>query len=143
MGRSDASNSMRDAVSFFPGSWRKLPGGSAVLLAQQCDHCGTLYFPAVPVCAQCHLRKFSAIELSPRATLYSYSTIHVERQGFSCPYTVGFADFPEGVRVFGQVACDDVETLAPDMPVSLEIRTLFVRDGTTPVVGHVFVPHRE
>lgn len=82
--------------------WLESDGG-LVLVGGHCAGCGRKFFPEKRHCPGCGADTISAVELSRRGLLYSYSTIHAAPRGFRVPYTVGFVDLEDGVRVFGQI----------------------------------------
>jgi uncharacterized OB-fold protein len=61
-------------------------------------------FPQAIACDECgSMEGLVPTRLSNVGTLYSFSEIHVAPAGFMTPYVIGYVDFPEGVRVLGQV----------------------------------------
>jgi uncharacterized OB-fold protein len=72
------------------------------LLASRNMQTGEVHFPvfrSVSPLAADH----ETIALSERGTLYSYSIIHPSPKTGAVPFAIGYADFPEGVRVFGRI----------------------------------------
>jgi uncharacterized OB-fold protein len=57
------------------------------------------------------------MSFGPRGTLYSYSTVHISASR-KVPYTIGYVDFDNGVRVLAQIDADP-STLACDLPVEV------------------------
>jgi len=55
------------------------------------------------ICPSCWT-KLNQIKLSRTGKLYSYSFIHVGQRGIKSPYAIGYVDFPEEVRIYGQLA---------------------------------------
>jgi acetyl-CoA acetyltransferase/uncharacterized OB-fold protein len=116
------------------GAWTRTDAG-AELTASFCRSCGWYQFPPTALCPRC-LGKSERLPLSPRAELHAFSIIRASRNGYPDPYAVGFADFPEGVRVFGQV-------LLSDGPPALggEVRVVAAplrMDGETEVWSYAF-----
>ena len=56
----------------------------------------------------------------PDATLYSYSTVHVSATR-EVPYTIGYIDFPSGLRAFAHVRAAQ-DALRCDLPVTLRAK---------------------
>jgi hypothetical protein len=83
--------------------------GDTYLLCGQSED-GVMHFPAGP--------HASAIEVGPRGMLYSHSTVHVSASR-ETPYTIGYVDFPNGLRVLASVRGADAG-LGCDVPVRLE-----------------------
>lgn len=59
-------------------------------------------FPRIPATSPASER-FEPIELSPEATLYSFTVIHPNPKTGLKPFTLVYADFPEDTRVFGKL----------------------------------------
>ena len=123
--------------------WRENADGHVELVAARCAACGTLHLPRVPVCACCGEEEFQAIPLASEGTLYAYTIVRTPPPGYAGEYAVGYVDFPEGVRVFGQVKLMSEKPLNSGMPVALEKAMLFKRADGTPVVSYRFVPTSE
>ena len=95
------------------------------LIGGQCTDCGRRFFPSKQHCPGCGGAEVKPAELSRHGRLYSYSTIHTAPRGFTVPYTVGFVDLNDDVRVFGQIEGGDagLELDASMEPVLGVIRT--------------------
>ena len=83
--------------------WRVSQSGRVELIAQSCSNCGTHYLPKVMTCVRCGGQSFTPSILSSKGYLYTYSIIHGSGGVSPETYAVGYVDFPEGVRVFGQI----------------------------------------
>ena len=57
------------------------------------------------------------VEVGPTGLLYSHSTVHVSAAR-ATPYTIGYVDFPNGLRVLASVRGADA-SLGCDVPVRL------------------------
>ena len=80
-------------------------------LAVKCSSCGGFQEEARTVCSRCGgVDTFEAARLSRRATLYSVTRIWRSVFGSTEPYSVGFVDFPEGVRLVGRLAPAEGDT---------------------------------
>jgi uncharacterized OB-fold protein len=77
-------------------------GAESRLVASRDRRTGEVHFPVFrdvsPLAAD-----HETIALSERAALYSYSIIHPSPKTGAAPFAIGYADFPEGVRVFGRI----------------------------------------
>jgi len=65
-------------VSLAPNAWTEpfwAAAGRHQLVAQRCLNCGTVRQPPGPFCPQCRTQPSEWMELSGRATLYSYTVI--------------------------------------------------------------------
>lgn len=67
-------------------------GNTYLLCAQRED--GTQHFP-------CN-EQAACVEVGPEGLLYSHSTVHVSSSR-ETPYTIGYVDFPSGLRVLASV----------------------------------------
>lgn len=70
---------------------------------------GVVHFPAG--------QHETTVEVGPRGLLYSHSTVHVSASR-ETPYTIGYVDFPNGLRVLASVR-DAAADLGCDVPVRL------------------------
>jgi hypothetical protein len=120
--------------------WRETADGRIELMAARCRACGTHHLPRVPVCASCSAEDLEAVPLGGAGRLYAYTIIRIPPPGYAGEYAVGYVDFPEGVRVFGQIRLDPDTQLASDVPVTIEKAVLFHRPDGAPVAGYRFVP---
>lgn len=92
--------------------------GAVFLIGSESAGSGVRTFPAKPVCPVTGDRDMREFLFGPSGRLYSFSQIHVSANR-PTPYTIGYVDFPEGVRVLAQVRGADPETLVCDCPVEL------------------------
>ncbi|MGO3843923.1 MAG: Zn-ribbon domain-containing OB-fold protein [Alcaligenes pakistanensis] len=91
--------------------------GAVLLRGSESRSSGSKAFPVREVCMESGARDMQEMFFGPFGTLYSFSTIHVSAAR-ATPYTLGYVDFPNGVRVLAHVRCEDVSALYCDMPVS-------------------------
>mgnify|MGYP001216912376 CR=1 FL=1 len=113
--------------------------GGAKLVGALCGDCGARVFPPVRVCPECMSENVSETELSDKGTLYTWSVVHVAPKNWKVPYTAGYVDLPEGVRVFAHIVDTDPDKLEMDMPVQLTTAVLG-EDQTGPVESYAFTP---
>jgi uncharacterized OB-fold protein len=113
------------------GYWAALKNHE--LRLQRCNECGTLRYPASPVCYQCMSTAEATWEkLSGRGTLTSW--IVVERAtgnpawSEDVPYVVAYVDLDEGPRLTTNIVEADPYALAAGMRVEV------VFDDVTPEV---------
>jgi len=71
----------------------------------RCTSCGAASLPPRGVCPDCGSTALRIAPLSPRATVTSFTEIHVSTPRFAdeTPYTVVVAAFDEGVSLTGQL----------------------------------------
>lgn len=99
-----SSTDRPDNALFFPEDRPWVEHGDHVrLLASRCRSCGQTAFPPKAFCHACGSEDLERFELSEEGVLYTYSEVHAAPRIFKTPYLVGYVDFPEGVRVFGQI----------------------------------------
>ncbi len=107
---------IRDIASDQPSQF-VVQDGAVLLRGSQSRSSGSKAFPVREVCMETGARDMQDLFFGPVGTLYSFSTIHVSASR-PTPYTLGYVDFPNGVRVLAHVRCDDVSALYCDMPVT-------------------------
>ncbi|MBB3177978.1 Zn-ribbon domain-containing OB-fold protein [Variovorax sp. Sphag1AA] len=78
---------------------------------------GSRAFPQRAVCLESGARDMEPMTFGPRGILYSYATVHVSSTR-PTPYTIGYVDFENGVRVLASVEAAP-EALGCDIPVEL------------------------
>ena len=93
------------------------------LLVKRCADCGEAHFYPRPFCPRCWSENVKWEDASGHATLYTWSTVHVndlppfhER----VPYVAAIVELSEGPRMMTNVVDCDAEELAVGM--SLEVR---------------------
>ena len=113
--------------------------GAPCLVGSRCGDCGTTAFPPVPVCSECMSENVADTDLATAGTLYSWSVVHVAPRGWNVPYTAGYVDLADNVRVFAHIVGADAESLSMDMPVVLTTAVLGEQDDG-PVESYAFMP---
>ena len=124
---------------FFPADkpWEE-SNGKTYLRAMNCTNCGTKAFPIRSICSHCNEQDgLEIITLGTRATLYTFSEVHVAPKDFMTPYVIGFVDFDEGVRVVGQIE-GTAETLTPEQKVETTTGLIKKRSDGTTVISYKF-----
>ena len=109
------------------------------LLGHKCKSCGRLYFPKVQFCFECFSKDLEEIALSRRGKLYTFTTCYYPSQYFPAPYTIGFVDLPEGVRVFAPLIPVENKPFQLGMDMEVVIGELW-REGDKQVIGYKFKP---
>ena len=126
------------------------PSDDPRLIATKCKSCGYCAFPKNFTCGNpsCKNKDVEDILLSKRGKLWSWSTQYYKPPPpFMAPepyipFTVGLAEFPEGIKVLGMMTgCDDPDTdLKIDMAVEVVSEKLFVDEDGNDVIGWKFRP---
>jgi hypothetical protein len=130
---------------FFPGEgyWNKEADGLH-LISSRCSQCRRDYFPPREVCPQCFPEgfehKMEKSKLSSRGKLYTYSIVQVAPKRFLPPYALGYVDFPEGVRVLGQLTTTDPSKIQIGMTVQAELGRIAVDEQGNEVMSYRFRP---
>lgn len=109
-------------TSFRPGELEVNPDGTGNLLGSRCRSCEAHFFPTREVCSRCLSHDLETVRFSTVGTLYTFTVVHQSIPAFEVPYVLGYVDFPEGVRILGQIGgCepDDIE-IGMELRLSLE-----------------------
>ena len=77
------------------------------LRAGRCPACGAVFCPERLVCDGCGHRGLEEILLAPRATIYTFTTVHQSTPELVTPYHLAYVDFDEQVRVMLPVAGEE------------------------------------
>lgn len=88
-----------EPVWALPGSIRDGSDGKPRLVGGQCNSCSLKLYPRAAVCPQCWSTEIAAVELSRTGTLYTCTTVYAGRPGWQTPYSIGYIDLDDGVRV--------------------------------------------
>ena len=110
-----------------------------LLLASKCKSCGSLYFPQRDHCLTCYSDKLETLKLSSTGVLYTYTVVYMPAEHYSPPYAIGWVEFPEGVRVFGQIRRYDRAKLRVGMTMKAVADVLWT-EGDKEIVAFVFEP---
>jgi len=128
------------AVSFRPGELEVRPDGTGNLLGSRCRKCGAHFFPIREACSGCLSTDLETIRFSTEGTLYTYSVVRQSTPAFEVPYILAYVDFPEGVRIMGQVSGCEPEDMAIGMPMTLVLEPFGEDDEGNPLTGYRFRP---
>ncbi len=101
--------------------------GEHRLVGSRCKSCGILFFPARPMCPECHGNDMEADELSGKGKLAAYSIIYIAptamiQAGYDRknPYCAAVVNLEEGPSICAQLLGADVahpETIKIGTPV--------------------------
>lgn len=130
---------IKDGLFTFPSSPEEKPQ----LLASDCPSCGEIIFPRHEMCPNCQERNLKDIKLSRKGSIYNYTTI-MQRPASHyrgpVPYSFGWVELPEGVRVETLYTGCDFEELTVGMEVEVVIEKLHDDDDGNEIVCHMFRP---
>ena len=84
--------------------------GEHKLIGSYCQHCNKLYFPARPMCPECHGSEMEPAELSGEGKLSAFSIIYIAptamiQAGYDRknPYCAAVVELNEGPRICTQL----------------------------------------
>lgn len=95
-----------------------IENGVVRLIVSRSQSSGSVAFPKRSICQVTGARDLVADAVGPAGILYTHSTVHISSTR-ATPYTLGYVDFPNGLRVLAEVRADGADTLTCDMPVTL------------------------
>ena len=128
------------ATSFRPGELEVREDGSGNLLGSRCRSCGAHFFPIRQACSGCLSSDLETVRFSTEGTLYTYSVVRQSTPAFEVPYALGYVDFPEGVRIMGQITGCETDEISIGMPMVLSLETFGEDDDGNPLTGYRFKP---
>ncbi|KMK64554.1 Zn-ribbon domain-containing OB-fold protein [Puniceibacterium sp. IMCC21224] len=105
----------------------------------RCSDCGALQFPATQVCPNCLSLNVEDSALARLGTLYSFSTVYQAPAGWALPYTLGYVDLDDGVRVMGHIKVPKAQ-LRCGLPVKVSMADVGTNDTIPERCTYVFVP---
>ena len=103
-------------ITFFHPDLLEVPtdGSAPYLKGYRCKKCGQLDFPKMSPCPSCWGEEFDVVPLNRQGKLYSFSDNFIGQAGMKTPYSFGYIDLPENLRIFAQLEgetgsfrCDD------------------------------------
>jgi uncharacterized OB-fold protein len=118
-------------------TWLDQCDGGGSLVASRHRSTGQHVFPRLPAHSPA-APTYEPATLSTQAWLYSFTVIHPNPKTGQAPFTLVYADFPEGVRVFGRLRLPD--GTQPIIGARLEVVIETSADGEA---YYAFVPARE
>jgi uncharacterized protein len=110
-----------------------------LLVASKCNGCGRVFFPAREYCPECFGKDMKQVSLHGPGRLYSYTISQMPTQHYKPPYAIGWIEFPEGLRVFGQIKGWQERPLKIGIEMKLIIDTLWT-EAEKEVTGYKFEP---
>lgn len=110
-----------------------------VLLGQRCGECGVFRHPPRPMCPECQSLEREEVELSGRATLYSWAKpVHPQLPMFEAGTLVALVELEEGIRMLSNLC--EIEESAIEIGMPLEV--FFVETADDGAV-HQFRPLKD
>ena len=73
------------------------------LLGARCRSCGRTFYPRAARCLDCLSADLDALRLSREGTLECFTTVQMPSARIASPYSVGYVQLPEGLRVFAPI----------------------------------------
>jgi uncharacterized OB-fold protein len=113
--------------------------GEPALIGSKCGACGQVLFPPKPLCLNCLSTDVKPIRLSRDGKLYTFTTVHMASEHFPPPYTIGWIELPESIRIFSQLRGWQEHPLKIGMEMRMYIETLWQEEDRE-VIGFVFRP---
>lgn len=114
---------------------RRPPDGPLTLLGSRCLGCRQVLFPEATVCPACAGESLQPVELSRQGVLYAWSRVHMGPKTLDRPFTLGFVDLPEGVRVLARIVGHPRE---PGQNVTLDAARIGTATDGTALCNFVF-----
>ncbi len=116
--------------------------GQPHLLGSKCSACGKVFFPQQSLCTECFREgTLKECSLGTRGKLYAFTIVERESlapKGFTVPYSYGYVELPEGVRVLSKIIGWKPETLKIDAPVEFVLEPLREDPSGEKVMGYRF-----
>ena len=116
--------------------------GQPHLMGSRCSACGKVFFPQQTLCTECFQEgTLKPNPLSTRGKLYAFTIVERESlapKGFTVPYSYGYVDLPEGVRVLSKIIGWTPETLKINAPVEFVLEALREDASGEKVMGYRF-----
>ncbi len=91
------------------------------VMMTKCQQCGKAFFPPKADCPRCVSSNVEWLEISSIGTLLAFTVVNYGPSGFEndTPYTLGIAEFEEGVKVLGRVS----KAISPeDVKVGMRVK---------------------
>jgi uncharacterized protein len=120
------------------------PAQTPALLGAKCGACGTVVFPAMPVCPSCGRNgAMQDVHIGRRGRLFSHTIARFAPKGFKAPYFQAFVDLDEGPRIFALIGAQcPVESgvLKDGMTMKIVIEPLADTPENGDILTYKYVP---
>ncbi len=112
------------------------------LVGQHCANCGKIAFPRKRVCPVCFSSDLGDHVLSRSGTLHTFTTTHLGPPVLPAPYTIGFLDLPEGIKLMGliRIAQPAAEYLEIGMRMDIVLDRLRTEPDGDDIYCYMFAP---
>lgn len=93
-----------------------------IVAGTRCKNCGRLYFPPRADCLDCRKSDVEWVPIEGKAKLVTFTEVYFGPPAFehSTPYTLGLAEFDDGLRVFAPISREvDRKELSPGLELVL------------------------
>jgi uncharacterized OB-fold protein len=118
-------NRIKEKEPFREGLFKFVKKNEGNLIGTRCDRCGITFFPSRRFCSGCFQSdQIKEVNLSTTGTLYTYTIVHQGKPSFKAPYSVGYVDLKEGVRIFSILFDVAPEELKVGMKMELVFRNM-------------------
>lgn len=125
--------------TFFHPDLLEIPtnGAAPYLKGYRCKKCGQLDFPKLSPCPSCWGEEFDIVALSRRGRLYASSDNYTGAVGLPTPYTFGYIDLPENLRIFAQLE-GEPGSFACNQEMELTVGPIGTNRDGLPLVSYKF-----
>jgi len=115
------------------------------LIGSKCPQCGELYFPRKEnnLCTYCQSMNLEDFQFSTKGKIYSHTSIMQRPPVYyrgEVPYSIGYVELPEGIRIETLFTGCDIEKIHVGMDVELVVEKLHEHDDGKEVVTYKFRP---
>jgi uncharacterized OB-fold protein len=107
---------------FRDGLFHLIGNNTGHLIGTRCDRCRITFFPSRGFCSNCFQNdQIKEVSLSKTGTLYTYTTVYQGKPNFKVPYTIGYVDLKEGVRIFAPL----FDVAPEELKIGIEMELVF------------------
>jgi uncharacterized OB-fold protein len=123
----------------------RVTGESWDLVGQRCNDCGMIAYPRKRVCPRCFSSDLGEHLLSKHGTLHTYTTTYLGSPSLQAPYSIGFLDLPEGLKLMGMIRIEQPadDKLAVGMAMKIVFDVLRTDPDGEPVYSYMLAPAEE
>ncbi len=125
---------MKEKRMFYPDLFTETENGPR-LIAGKCTKCGKIRFPQTGVCPNCLNESSERVYVGEKGKLFSFTTTYGPVAKLEPPFTIGYVDLPEGVRIFAQLELEQDFKYEIGMDMELETADLWEEEDAV-VTGY-------
>lgn len=137
-GMSESNNNKSTPNQYFEKLY-VLENNEAFLVGNQCESCGQISIAVGTKCVDCGNVSLKKIKFGKKGVLYSFVVSQMPSSNFNPPYTAGWIDVAEGIRIFAPLRMNNGDKYTIGMPVVLNIGELWKEKGKA-VSGPYYTP---